>query len=452
MNTGPQSAEVVESYISLKKQITNLRLRELAIYRENEQNMELERSISQAKLNSSSELETKLDFEIPCIVSDPSEWSRDCSMNEGGDNWVQDLSPEKLETWIQPSDEFKEYVSNDPLWQQLKDIVIQKSHSHQADVKRLKNHNNGVKKNMILDIIDYLDTKSQSITELYLSEVDWSLSPFGVSWNELANDIEAKQNLKGTYGIKKGVSLAEMVRCSKRYARDVNYGRYELTTDIKQDVCKRDNDQCVCCSSAENLKYHHIIPASRGGRGAKKNIALLCHACHCDVHQGGGNWSATVYNSKNEFWDWVNNDSKILLDYHTHSPTELEKQIPIKKSTLYKLEQTVFQDLQAEGVDTIGDFVNTPVRVLEEVSSTSRQLERWKHDGSPGLDLSSISGIDDDVRWNILRQYSRNESRCVSIEDLREATIEELESVDGVSLKSAKKLHQTTNYGLSKTD
>jgi len=373
-------------------------------------------------------------------------------MNDGGNNWVQDLSPEKIEKWTQPSGGFKEYASSEPQWQKLKNIVIQNSHSHHRSVERLQNHNDGVKREMMLEIIDCLDTKPQSITESYLSKVDWSLAPFDVSWDEISNDPEAKRNVTETYGVKKAISLAEMVRCSKRYARDVDYGRYELTQDIKQEVSNRDGGQCVCCSSAENLRYHHIIPASRGGGGKKQNVALLCHTCHCDVHQGGGDWSVTVYNSKNEFWGWVNNDNKILLDYHTDSPTELEKQIPIEKSTLYRLDRADVKELQAEGIDTIGDFVNTPIRSIEGISSTSRQLGRWKHDGPPGLDLSSISGIDDDVRWNILRQYSRNESRCVSIEDLREATIEELESIDGVSLKSAKELHQTTRHEISKTN
>lgn len=54
--------------------------------------------------------------------------------------------------------------------------------------------------------------------------------------------------------------------------------------DIKAEVFKRSNYQCVNCGSEEKLIMHHIVPVCRGGREVASNIVVLCYDCHAKVH------------------------------------------------------------------------------------------------------------------------------------------------------------------------
>lgn len=100
-------------------------------------------------------------------------------------------------------------------------------------------------------------------------------------------------------------ALSEIFGCTDKYARDILTGREDLTTETKHTVDQRDDNRCVKCESPhKNLVYHHITLAKNGGKSTVENIALLCNECHRETH--GDSWRTTIYDSKNEFWDWTN--------------------------------------------------------------------------------------------------------------------------------------------------
>ena len=54
-----------------------------------------------------------------------------------------------------------------------------------------------------------------------------------------------------------------------------------IPTEIKVEVWKRDNGQCVKCGSKENLHYDHDLPFSKGGTSfTAKNVRILCMKCN----------------------------------------------------------------------------------------------------------------------------------------------------------------------------
>lgn len=55
---------------------------------------------------------------------------------------------------------------------------------------------------------------------------------------------------------------------------------------IKEEVRKRDNNQCAKCDSTEKLHFHHIKKYSDGGLHAVDNLILLCPDCHAEEHAG----------------------------------------------------------------------------------------------------------------------------------------------------------------------
>ncbi len=50
-----------------------------------------------------------------------------------------------------------------------------------------------------------------------------------------------------------------------------------IPSNVKQEVWKRDNGECVICGSNQNLHFDHELPFSKGGTSlTPKNVRLLC--------------------------------------------------------------------------------------------------------------------------------------------------------------------------------
>lgn len=57
---------------------------------------------------------------------------------------------------------------------------------------------------------------------------------------------------------------------------------------LRQEVLKRDNNQCAKCSKSKAkgtiLQVHHIVPLSKGGSNDLDNLQTLCLECHEEIH------------------------------------------------------------------------------------------------------------------------------------------------------------------------
>lgn len=64
----------------------------------------------------------------------------------------------------------------------------------------------------------------------------------------------------------------------KEYHRVQSRIRSNARTNVKLT-------SCASCGSKERLEVHHIIPVYKGGTNIKKNLRVLCHDCHNQLHR-----------------------------------------------------------------------------------------------------------------------------------------------------------------------
>jgi 5-methylcytosine-specific restriction endonuclease McrA len=55
---------------------------------------------------------------------------------------------------------------------------------------------------------------------------------------------------------------------------------YKGVTLTRQNVFKRDNQECQYCGTRRDLTLDHVIPSSRGGQHAWNNLATACKRCN----------------------------------------------------------------------------------------------------------------------------------------------------------------------------
>lgn len=54
-----------------------------------------------------------------------------------------------------------------------------------------------------------------------------------------------------------------------------------ISSEVKKQVWKRDNGECVICGSKKNLHFDHELPFSKGGTSLNAhNIRILCASCN----------------------------------------------------------------------------------------------------------------------------------------------------------------------------
>ena len=107
-------------------------------------------------------------------------------------------------------------------------------------------------------------------------------------------------------------ALAGLTETSKDYVNSIRNnrgGEAEPREMEKTEVHIRDNGRCVRCGCIPDQdQFHHIIPPREGGSGDPDNIALLCMGCHLAAH-GGHFASPPIYDTKDEFWEWTNDNN-----------------------------------------------------------------------------------------------------------------------------------------------
>ena len=89
----------------------------------------------------------------------------------------------------------------------------------------------------------------------------------------------------------------------------------EYDRETRKYIKKRDNNQCILCSSKNNLQIMHIwLNRSHGGKGCKENGVLGCIRCHSILD--------------NPIGTEQNNQSKIFMEICKNYLIEKEHIIP----------------------------------------------------------------------------------------------------------------------------
>ncbi|KAA1280717.1 HNH endonuclease [Citrobacter pasteurii] len=97
----------------------------------------------------------------------------------------------------------------------------------------------------------------------------WALVDISFAYEHMPHWLRKKKCLISPFGSFTDIALAsDSVR--KRTFR----GKF------KKRILDRDNNQCVICSSTENLTLQHVVPYSKGGETSYRNLVTLCEPCN----------------------------------------------------------------------------------------------------------------------------------------------------------------------------
>jgi 5-methylcytosine-specific restriction endonuclease McrA len=116
------------------------------------------------------------------------------------------------------------------------------------------------------------------------------------------NDIQVAElvEVARTYYIGKSKILHVQVNSLKTSLRILGYkgkfiGRTHVNRATYFNYRRRENaaarrwgfrnSSCDNCGNTENLRLHHIVPLSWGGKSTQENCTTLCEKCHRKVHK-----------------------------------------------------------------------------------------------------------------------------------------------------------------------
>lgn len=94
-------------------------------------------------------------------------------------------------------------------------------------------------------------------------------------------EVAAAITLDEAIHVKEALERVGMhARITEATARAPGERRQSIPEQVRHEVWRRDEGQCVDCGSRERLEFDHIIPVSRGGSNTARNIELRCEACN----------------------------------------------------------------------------------------------------------------------------------------------------------------------------
>jgi hypothetical protein len=95
----------------------------------------------------------------------------------------------------------------------------------------------------------------------------------------LVKEANSRENQQQEEAIAR--TLQEIDNIRNRSVRvSLDHVRQPIPGNVRIEVWRRDQGQCVKCGSRNRLEYDHIIPVSRGGSNTARNIELLCESCN----------------------------------------------------------------------------------------------------------------------------------------------------------------------------
>lgn len=60
----------------------------------------------------------------------------------------------------------------------------------------------------------------------------------------------------------------------------------DISSKVRQEVLKRDDNQCIICGAKQGLQIAHYVSRARLGLGIPQNLAVMCAQCHFQYDNG----------------------------------------------------------------------------------------------------------------------------------------------------------------------
>lgn len=99
----------------------------------------------------------------------------------------------------------------------------------------------------------------------------------------------------GTYSCKEEIDRKVKHKNYKLRMKRIANGTYRngVPIELRKHVLNIFDHTCTMCGDRDvfdgysKMQIHHIVPVSDGGSDDIKNLTVLCHDCHTEVHQEG---------------------------------------------------------------------------------------------------------------------------------------------------------------------
>ena len=88
-------------------------------------------------------------------------------------------------------------------------------------------------------------------------------------------EVLAIHDVKKLHSVSQQFDYPMVIRLKKYVS--VPYKKVALT---RNNIFKRDGNQCNYCGDRKTLTIDHILPKSRGGKDSWKNLTAACHECN----------------------------------------------------------------------------------------------------------------------------------------------------------------------------
>ena len=123
-------------------------------------------------------------------------------------------------------------------------------------------------------------------------------------YRDMGKYHEEKSRLPDPDGLHCIICGRELPKRRRKYCSDACFSSWFKSAArdwniLREDVLKRDKNECQNCGSKDSLVVHHVVPVAWGGREFKEsNCITLCHRCHMAAHSNTNALKKALRNSQ----------------------------------------------------------------------------------------------------------------------------------------------------------
>ena len=115
------------------------------------------------------------------------------------------------------------------------------------------------------------------------------------------------------------ISKEDLEKWDKEQAKKTWRERGIGLRKIKENVFKRDNNECVSCGSKEKLEFAHIISFYNTRKNEEKEGITLCSKHHKEYDRGNNELTRLIFNKMNSYYpDYSKEYSLKIINCSVH--------------------------------------------------------------------------------------------------------------------------------------